>query len=1467
MNVEEILSVVASLEATYEEQNKGEDGVENFGHPEAPQMALQKLFCTNDNDDDALLLVVFSKHSIAAQVVSSSGSTKASTAQDTTLTPVFRVCALVGETAEYEEENSDDYHFEIIDADETIQCLLVVELETVSICSDRIPQAKDQTINSFVFAVVFGTNRNRLLVSELIVSHNEMNDDPTSSTEWTIECLSGHHGGNIFEVLPCDDSDVVDLIRRKNKIKSQEGSNGTLFPFQPSGGVSGISCGHDMAATPLEPKTTYVWITYKDGNIVRMHHAALFPSVWVEASNTGVSVDDLLSQYNHTALLRCRVRLEPGMEQHVSIQPLPKYHPSPLAPVSFAGLRDVGQTQEMCHEALVFGSSDSSFPTLCVYTSENHFWEPPPLKKSESLVADVTKALMGGVVGALRWATTSKSNIDDPRAIGSSSVADSSGGGNKPQNMPSRPFPSIWQMPISLFAGPEFHDVPRIVEQCTVDPEGQYAALADGLGRVILLDLSTKQVMRMWKGLRQASCYWGKVNAEKNQRDDQQAVPRGRSKSFLVLHSKQRRIVEVWPSKSGDRLASFQVNRNSLIIPCPQTVHHGQKTKHPEREHCVYVLDSTIPGGLASSLKRIQMDTILRQEQRDDRNRSTSREATMHVYHLKQILSADIAMLSSEDDVLEAFCRIKSLHDLSSCLDLVATSSVLEDELRVEGAAFQKLALKYCSEKLQEAQKANEEVASSGAAALSKKINYYSRLIKAYDLLREYESAGLMDAKRSSLPLSNFSQEALGWNEVYETVTSIVNDETSTSNVGSLTFSQFASSCILPPDDSTRETMKIYLSESTRKRQEILRFLFRPLLGWFSSGVVGSVFEALGIRDDAAYVLRCFGEWFLNLTMKEIQERCLTQPQSPMSRFLQDTLLRGINKGLGTLSAIDSLSTLCEESTDLVRAFMLATLAHEVQVNLSQQKAESFGDALQRYTLMKQVSSTAGNLELLLRKIRVCLLVSMRLYGKDLAPFPLSVKNIEKEKDYSVFKWMALDELLISNQHEEIVTLEKACALSAHKVNPFSSDADEPQRFKLLHESCKVFSDKTRAGEILDKSGSLLLFFPAYNHHQYLAAHRALLFAYEWVKDPGDNNALRRSLAALNSLPRLSGPISVAYVVALHIWTRIVAPIYRARLFGSSDIPEIQEECVAPFLENREWLAEFGRMALQMLVLLQECSIKDNGLVVSPAWGCSAVDGETSWPPPAPDHTLHAIAKETRKIEPTAVDTHIIAVCALLFFDDKRALIDCIPPLDHCFHNSSLFNPMFIPTREAQQEMLLSDAIISVAFEYSGGPVDSFSLLGELERLTSLWGFDKKWPRTTFLIAMYELGKDNVVDGLMIAAISQIFAEQLIVAGVNIVCRRIDRFLTKAKSSNGPEARNIMSLLDAELCEWIHERSESSTPLIPRCKADVDIEATRILTIRLLNLGSSSNADAGIRARIHALSVLSGILARTNEGS
>jgi len=89
-----------------------------------------------------------------------------------------------------------------------------------------------------------------------------------------------------------------------------------------------------------------------------------------------------------------------------------------------------------------------------------------------------------------------------------------------------------------------------------LSPTGRLAAVADTLGRILLVDTSRMIVIRMWKGYRNAQCGWmqGMEGARR---------PLG---LYLVIYSAQRGIVEVWRARYGPRVFSFAVGNSAKLF-------------------------------------------------------------------------------------------------------------------------------------------------------------------------------------------------------------------------------------------------------------------------------------------------------------------------------------------------------------------------------------------------------------------------------------------------------------------------------------------------------------------------------------------------------------------------------------------------------------------------------------------------------------------------------------------------------------------------------------------------------------------------------------------------------------------------------------------------------------------------------------------------------------------------------------
>ncbi|XP_017980083.1 PREDICTED: rab3 GTPase-activating protein non-catalytic subunit [Theobroma cacao] len=104
-------------------------------------------------------------------------------------------------------------------------------------------------------------------------------------------------------------------------------------------------------------------------------------------------------------------------------------------------------------------------------------------------------------------------------------------------------------------------DHPRKGEKLTLSPSGTLAAITDSLGRILLLDTQALVVVRLWKGYRDASCFFMEMLVNK------EAIGSGSSyyepgKSdyclCLAIHAPRKGIVEVWQMRTGPRLLTIQ---------------------------------------------------------------------------------------------------------------------------------------------------------------------------------------------------------------------------------------------------------------------------------------------------------------------------------------------------------------------------------------------------------------------------------------------------------------------------------------------------------------------------------------------------------------------------------------------------------------------------------------------------------------------------------------------------------------------------------------------------------------------------------------------------------------------------------------------------------------------------------------------------------------------------------------------
>jgi len=109
-------------------------------------------------------------------------------------------------------------------------------------------------------------------------------------------------------------------------------------------------------------------------------------------------------------------------------------------------------------------------------------------------------------------------------------------------------------------------------ERLAVSPCGSLAAVADSLGRVLLVDVRAVVVVRLWKGYRDAHCLFldAPVDGRASYADTNKPHPLSqRWQEFslcLAIHAPRRGVVEVWQMRHGSRVAVIRDGESCRLL-------------------------------------------------------------------------------------------------------------------------------------------------------------------------------------------------------------------------------------------------------------------------------------------------------------------------------------------------------------------------------------------------------------------------------------------------------------------------------------------------------------------------------------------------------------------------------------------------------------------------------------------------------------------------------------------------------------------------------------------------------------------------------------------------------------------------------------------------------------------------------------------------------------------------------------
>ena len=1051
----------------------------------------------------------------------------------------------------------------------------------------------------------------------------------------------------------------------------------------------------------------------------------------------------------------------------------------------------------------------------------------------------------------------------------------------------------LFPWPLSS-ASLSYSDVPRRFLSATVDPSGSLVATTDNLGRVMLFDLETRQAVRMWKGMRNVSCHFAELprQGKYNEKGEEFGTW-----LYLVIHLQQRGTVEIYRLRQGARVAAVAVSQHQdcVVIECcgPPSEGSAIRSYLIERmtdsvEKCSDSYHYTIDYLIVDDRDALPETTLLG---KSIAQTNPQIENKLQLKLLMQLL-ADTNIKCNAQTVLTTFKNIRAIADLSEGLDVLSKCSQLEERMGVNGSSFHSQAVSHCKHRLDlarkiEASEGSGMVRKAAISELSLKIAYHERLICAYDDLHRFElrndrkSSDADDADNwEARRLSGWASEAVSWISVSDG-----NDALSTTFASSfsdiqekdkipLRFSTFAIACSnnkskVSPEIGRND--RVYLSGVTKDRKSLLTRIFQPLLhDLFVYKVTNSIFLHLGINLDVDVLQQYFGEWALTLSSVSIAKSNLSGTWRPMVRWLQDMILSAYetnrqsqkNFDDATLLETVQLGTLlkfCMEVEDLTKAFLLAVICHDAITAASKQIEE------RTYGKISQ-SESVFPWEDLLRKLRVCLLVSLRLAG-DVSPTgavnPMTVKSVSQPSVFSTYAWIARDELSLSHDNQVLMALESACLSSSEAFYPSTTQGDTVPHKRSILESCNCHrpssSLRNPTGLTNDDHSRPLLFYLK-DHAKFtahLAAHRALILGKMWGQTPNDLVLLKHSISALKIVLDQSKEFSLATLVEMY--QSRIRPVCRAMIFGFEDVHELSQDIVLPLINDQDWLQEFSLAAKQILSMIAECKSKSPPESNSPSLSKSSVTTEqVMWPPLRDDPVLKALVLKLREVYLSSIELHHTVIFAAAMTHDIGSLEPIVPSFSSLFLLGSLSCDMpAIPKGSDQQRGLLDKAIAEHAKKSTIPIVDHFDMK-DIEWVGKAWGMDFKYVRTRYFVEMIRLGKDATIDDLLGSSTSSLDKSLFVEEVVQIICVRLESTVSSLKRTKS--YRGVVSLLDADTSRWVSDMAAKCSPSPNSSHAPASLIITHSLVLRTQSMCDSIADDSKYTKNVEALCLMSGTL-------
>uniref|UniRef100_A0A1L8DVY2 Putative rab3 gtpase-activating protein non-catalytic subunit n=1 Tax=Nyssomyia neivai TaxID=330878 RepID=A0A1L8DVY2_9DIPT len=226
-------------------------------------------------------------------------------------------------------------------------------------------------------------------------------------------------------------------------------------------------------------------------------------------------------------------------------------------------------------------------------------------------------------------------------------------------------------------------DLQRNASAIWLAPGYQLAAVADTLGRIVIVDCLKGLAVRIFKGYRDAQCSFIEV-VEKVPKSTVVNPTKPRRAIFLVIFAPRRGVLEIWPLQKGPKVAAFAASKHSQLLYTPHGLMGltaGARPKYTSQT-CLF-LDP-----LDHQLKEI---TIPFHCALTDANSKTAKDLHL-LKRLKAILRSSDHNEQFRSDVSTICETLQTVEFQLQCLDMMISSKKLTPAiLELAVKAFLKL--------------------------------------------------------------------------------------------------------------------------------------------------------------------------------------------------------------------------------------------------------------------------------------------------------------------------------------------------------------------------------------------------------------------------------------------------------------------------------------------------------------------------------------------------------------------------------------------------------------------------------------------------------------------------------------------------------------------------------------------------------------------------------------------------------